>query len=191
MIPMVVGSTIGMYICGSGTSAIGYYTPCMLFSSALLPIFTGLITTFGVDTSLVQLILFTGVCGFGAGVGYNAPMSAAQTALPTDDVSLGLSILLFAQNLGPAVFIAIAHVIFTNELASSLGKIVPGISPASITSYGLSDIVHRATTDGHEEVLKSVARSFDETWYLAVGTASATLVGSLLMEWRSVKAKKA
>jgi hypothetical protein len=44
MIPIVVGATIGMLLCGSRNSTIGYYSPFMIFSSLLTPIFAGLIT---------------------------------------------------------------------------------------------------------------------------------------------------
>ncbi|KAF7594640.1 hypothetical protein BBP40_008730 [Aspergillus hancockii] len=189
MVPIVIGATIGMLLCGSGTSTLGYYTPFMLFSSTLMPIFAGLITTFEVNTTFVQLILYPGVYGFASGIGFNAPISAVQTVLPANDVSLGLSIVLFAQHLGPAVSIAIAQVIFTNRLSTNLARVVPGLNPATIEDSGLSEIVRRAPPTQHGEILADVGRSLSETWYLAVGLTCATLTGSLLMEWRSVKQK--
>jgi hypothetical protein len=59
MIPIIVGSSIGMLLSGIGTSALGYYTPFMLFSSILMPIFAGLITNFKVNTSFAWLILYS------------------------------------------------------------------------------------------------------------------------------------
>ena len=56
MAPIVIGATLGMFLCGSGTSMIGYYTPFMLFSSVTMPIFAGLISTFGTNTTFVQLL---------------------------------------------------------------------------------------------------------------------------------------
>ncbi|KAB8207243.1 major facilitator superfamily transporter [Aspergillus parasiticus] len=189
MVPIVIGATIGMLLCGSGTSTLGYYTPFMLVSSTLMPIFAGLMTTFGAHTSFAQLILYSGVYGFASGIGFNAPISAVQTVLPTDDVSLGLSIVLFAQHLGPAVSVAIAQVIFTNQLSTKLARVVPGLNLATIEDGGLSEIVRHAPPARHGEVLADVGRSLSETWYLAVGLTCATLIGSLLMEWRSVKQK--
>lgn len=110
---MVVESTIGMFVCGSGTTALGYYTTFMLSSSILMPIFAGLISTFGLDTSLVKFILYSATFGFATGVGFNTPISAMQTGLSTEDASLGTAIFLFAQHCGPAVFIAVAQTIFS------------------------------------------------------------------------------
>ncbi|EFQ96977.1 major facilitator superfamily transporter [Nannizzia gypsea CBS 118893] len=191
MIPIVVGATIGMLICGSGTSIFGYYTPFMLLSSTLMPIFAGLITTFGVNTSFIRHLLYSGAFGVASGVGFNAPISAVQTVLPKDDVSLGLSIVLFAQHFGPAVSVAIAQVIFTSQLSTNLSRVVPGLNTASIESNGLLALARHAPPAQHGEILAGAGRSFGETWYLAAGLACVTLVGSLLMEWQSVKQKNA
>ncbi|KAJ6004506.1 hypothetical protein N7499_000574 [Penicillium canescens] len=108
MIPIVVVAIVGMLLCGSGTSTIGYNTPFRIFSSLLTPIFASLIAAFGAGTSFVRLILYPGASGFASGIYFNALITAVQAALLTDDVSLGLSVVLFAQHLGPAVSVAIA-----------------------------------------------------------------------------------
>jgi MFS family permease len=190
MAPIVVGSTLGMFLCGSGTSMVGYYTPFMLFSSITMPIFAGLITTFGVNTDFARLIIYTGASGLASGIAFNAPMSAVQTVLSTEDVSLGLSIVLFAQHFGPAVSIAIAQVIFTNKLSSNLATLIPNLTSTDIGNNGLMEITGRAPPALHNAVLAGVSRSISATWYVAVGLTCATLVGSLLMEWHSVKEKK-
>ncbi|KAJ5781128.1 hypothetical protein N7457_006288 [Penicillium paradoxum] len=153
MVPIAIGVSIGMLLCKSGTSKIGYYTPLKLCSSTLLPIFAGLITTLGVDTSFNR----------------------------------SLSIVLFARQLGLAVSIAIVQVIFTCKLSSNLARVVPGLDPAAVESTGLLKIVEYAPAPRHGDVLEDADMSFGETWYLAVGLTCATLLGSLLMEWRSVK----
>ena len=191
IVPIVIGSTIGIFICGAGTSSLGYYTPFMLFSSVTMPIFVGLLSTFRVDTSFVPLILISGASGFASGVAFNAPISAVQTVLSTDDASLGLSIVLFAQHFGPAVSIAIAQVIFTNQLSTNLKSIVPGLTSGTIENNGLTDITTSVSLSQRGDLLVGVARSINQTWYLAIEFTCATIVGSLLMEWRSVKEKKA
>ncbi|KAH7392460.1 major facilitator superfamily transporter [Phaeosphaeria sp. MPI-PUGE-AT-0046c] len=190
MTPIVVGSMLGLFLCGSGTSILGYYTPFMLFSSFASPVFAGLITTFGVRTEFVRLILYTGASGLASGLAFNVPFSAVQTVLSTEDVSMGLSIVLFAQHFGPAVSVAIAQVIFTNQLSSNLDGLMPNVTSRDIGDSGLMEIAGRAPPVLHSEVLGEISRSLSTTWYVAVGYTCATLVGSLLMEWRSVKVKK-
>ncbi|KAF1846318.1 efflux pump antibiotic resistance protein [Cucurbitaria berberidis CBS 394.84] len=178
MAPIVVGSALGMFLCGSGTSMVGYYTPFMLFSSITMPIFAGLITTFGVNTDIARLISYTGASGLASGIAFNAPMSAVQTVLSTEDVSLGLSIVLFAQHFGP------------RSLSSNLAGLIPNLTSTDIGNNGLMEITGRAPPALHNAVLAGVSRSISVKWYVAVGLTCATLVGSLLMEWRSVKEKK-
>jgi MFS family permease len=190
MAPIVIGSTLGMFLCGSGTSTVGYYAPFMVFSSITMPIFSGLITTFGKNTDFARLILYTGASGFASGIGFNAPMTAVQTSLPPEDVSLGLSIVLFAQHFGPAVSVAVAQVLFTNQLSSNLADILPNSSSLAIGNIGLKEITERAPAALHAKLLWGISRSLSNTWYVAVGLTCATLVGSLLMEWRSVKEKE-
>lgn len=187
MIPMVVGATAGMFVCGSGTTALGYYTPFMLLSSILMSIFAGLISTFGLDTSLVKFILYSVAFGFATGVAFNTPISAVQTVLSTDDAPLGIAIVLFAQHCGPAVFIAVAQTIFSNQLATNLISVIPNLTPAFVASTGLTEVVGLVPPGKHRQALGQISKSLDQTWYLAVGLTCITLVGSLLMEWRSVK----
>ncbi|KAI1260487.1 efflux pump antibiotic resistance protein [Xylariaceae sp. FL1019] len=168
MFPIIVGATIGSFIHGAGTSAFGYYAPFMLVGSVLMPIGAGLVTTFKIDTS-----------------------NAVQTVLPADDVSLGLAIILFAQSFGPAVAIAVAQVVFTNQLSTNLHGLVPGLSPASIENSSLAEIITSVPQAQTISVLVGIDKSLAQTWYLVVGLAGTTILGSAIMEWRSVKAKRA
>ena len=114
-----------------------------------------------------------------------------QTVLPAEDVPLGLSVMLFAQSFGPAVTVAIAQVLFTNQLSTNLSGLVPGLSRANIENNGLTEIVTSVPPAKVREVLVGVDKSLIQTWYLVVGLACATIVGSSLIEWRSVKSKHA
>ena len=191
MLPIIIGATIGSLVHGAGTSAFGYYTPFMLFASIIMPIAAGLITTFKIDTSFAQLIMYTGLSGLAYGIGFSGPQNAVQTVLPAEDVPLGLSVVLFAQSFGPAVAIAVAQVLFTNQLSTNLKGLVPGLSRANIENNGLTEIVTSVPPAKVREVLVRVDESLIHTWYLVVGLACATMVGSLLIEWRSVKPKRA
>lgn len=191
MLPIIIGATIGSLVHGAGTSAFGYYAPFMLFASIIMPIAAGLITTFKTNTSFAQLIMYTALSGLAYGIGFSGPQNAVQTVLPAEDVPLGLSVMLFAQSFGPAVAVAIAQVLFTNQLSTNLGGLVPGLSRANIENNGLTEIVMSVPPAKVRGVLVGVDESLIQTWYLVVGLACATMVGSLLIEWRSVKSKRA
>ncbi|KAK5131370.1 hypothetical protein LTR08_000973 [Meristemomyces frigidus] len=191
MLPIIIGATIGALIHGAGTSAFGYYAPFMLFASTIMPIAAGLVTTFTINTSFEKLIIYTAFSGLAYGIGFSGPQNAVQIVLPVEDIPLGLSLMLFAQSFGPAVAITIAQVLFTNQLSTNLNGVVPGLSHADIENSGLTDIVTRVPPAKFREVLAGVDKSLSQTWYLVVGLACATMVGSVMMEWRSVKQKRA
>ena len=190
MLPIIIAAIIGSLIHGAGTSTFGYYTPFMLFASITMPIAAGLISTFKINTSIAQLIMYTALSGLAYGIGFSGPQNAVQTVLPAEDVPLGLSVMLFAQSFGPAVAIAIAQVLFTNQLSTNLSGLVPGLSRANIENNGLTEIVTSVPTAKIREVLLGLDKSLSQTLYLVVGLACATMVGSLLIEWRSVKSKR-
>ena len=190
MLPVVIGMMIGDLTIGSGTSMVGYYTPFMIVASALMPVAAGLMTTWKVDSSLAQMIALSGFVGFASGLGFMGPQSAIQTTLPEKDIPLGLAVVLFAQNFGPALFVSIAQTIFTNELADNLKDLVPGLDAHIIENMGLGDLKALVGPQNLQTALLRFDKSLTQTWYLAVGLTCATMIGSLLMEWRSVKQKR-
>lgn len=181
---------MALLINGTGTSLVGYYAPFMLVASVLLPIASGLLTTSKVNTSLAQFFAYSGLAGFGAGISFFAPQTAVQTVLPTTDTPLGLSVVLFGQHFGSALFVSIAQTIFTNQLSKNLQELVPGLTTKSIENMGLTDLKSTVPAGKMNEALAELDKSLMQTWYLVVGLACLTIVGSLAMEWRSVKQKK-
>ncbi|OGM48709.1 efflux pump antibiotic resistance protein [Aspergillus bombycis] len=190
MIPILVGMMLGLFLQGIGTTTFGYYAPFMIFGSVCMPIAAGLMTTYNPHTSLAQIILYSGLAGFGGGIGFQGSQAAVQTTLSAADVNLGIGVILFGQSMGPAVFIAIAQVIFTNQLSSILDGVVPGLTPAYIAERGLGDINNLVPMQRWDEVLRGIDQSLTRTWYLCVALGCTTIVGSLLIEWRSVKEKQ-
>jgi MFS family permease len=187
MLPILVAATLGAIGSGIGTSACGYYAPFMIFASVTMPIAAGLVTTFKIDTGLAKIIVYTGLSGLGYGVGSSGPVTAVQTVLLDGDVPLGISVLLFGSAFGPAVTIAIAQVIFTNQLSNNLNGLLLGLGRTSIESNGLTELVKQVPHGMAGEVLSGIDKSVAHTWYLVIGLTCAMFFGILPIEWRSVK----
>ncbi len=190
MLPIIVGAIIGSLIHGAGTSAFGYYAPFMLFASILGPIALGLTTTFSADTNFVQLIAYSFMFGLAYGIGFLGPQNAVQTALAAEDIPLGLSVILFAQSFGPAVAVTVAQVLFSSKLSSSLGRLNVGFNQTEMAEKGLLEIFQDIPSDSIGKALDGFEESIARAWYLAVAFACMTMVGTLLVEWKSVKTKK-
>ncbi|KAJ5379129.1 efflux pump antibiotic resistance protein [Penicillium cosmopolitanum] len=190
MLPIVIAGTIGSLVHGFGTSIFGYYAPFMVFASTMMPIAAGLITTVKINTSFAQLIIYTGFSGLAYGIGFSGPQNAVQTVLAIEDVPLGTSIMLFAQSFGPTVAVAVAQVLFVNQLSTNLNVLMPGIDEADLGKSSLNHIVTSVPLDKSRDVLVAIDKSLIQTWYLVVGLACTTMIGSLMIEWRSVKSRR-
>lgn len=185
MLPIVIGFLVAMLILGGGITLTGHYVPFMLFASIALPIGTGLMTLLKVNTDVAHLVAYSGLAGFAGGIGFQAPQTAVQNTLPAADSTMGLATVLFAQGFGPAVFVIVAQSIFVNRLSINLNT-----DAARIESMGFGDLRHSFGEDNVGKVVIGIDRSLSQTWYLAVVLASLTMIGSLGMEWRTVKQKR-
>lgn len=190
MLPIVICDLLAMTMHGAGVTLVGYYVPFMLFASVLMPICAGLLTTLGTSTDLTNLLVYSGLLGFGGGIAIQAPQLAVQNTLKDSDAQIGLAVILFAQNFGPAVFVAVSQTIFTNRLSANLHLLAPSLNQKSIENMGLTDLKAHLGTKNLQAALLGLDRSLTQTWYLAVGLTCVTMVGSATMEWRSVKQKR-
>ncbi|KAK2923206.1 hypothetical protein FoTM2_016728, partial [Fusarium oxysporum f. sp. vasinfectum] len=138
-----------------------------------------------VDTGEAKWIGYQVLFGWGLGSSFQAPNLAAQTVLPTDDVPIGTSLMLFSQLLGGAVFISVGQNMLGTQLLERL-KGVPGFDTAFLQNEGattitqLPDSVKPLVISAYNEALRDVFR-------VGLIMACLTIFGALAMEWRSVK----
>ncbi|KOC11473.1 hypothetical protein AFLA70_372g001371 [Aspergillus flavus AF70] len=153
-------------ICGNSTdSVLEYYLPTYYqIVRGYTPTQSGYMMLSIIIAGTIGLIIYTAFSGLAYGIGFSGQQNAVQTVLPVEDVPLDTSIMLFAQSFGPAVAIAIAQVLFVNQLSTNLNGLV-------------------------RETLVAIDKSLIQTWYLVVALACGTMIGSLRIEWRSMKSR--
>lgn len=173
------------------TKKIGYYTPFMILSSIISPIGMGLVTTWAPNTGHAKWISYQVIVGAGIGLGMQTPALAAQTVLSKNDVPIGTALVMFGQTLGGTLFISVANNIFDSRLVKGLSTIQQGLDPAIIISSGASDLRNVVSAELLPEVLDRYNNALRGPFYLATALATATVLGSLAMEWRSIKKKAA
>ena len=190
-LPAVVGLIISITICGPGITCCGYYAPFMLLSSVVSPIAAGLLTTLKTNTNLGQLIIYQGLAGFGAGLGFQGPQLAAQTVLGQKDAPIGIAAVVFAQLVGPSIFVSVAQTVFTDRLSHDLALYAPGVDAGALETMGLGDLTkHLGSPRNIAGALESYDKAVTQTFVLPVILACLSIVGSLSMEWKSVKHKR-
>ncbi|KAJ6519356.1 major facilitator superfamily-domain-containing protein [Mycena sanguinolenta] len=189
-LPMILSLVVSSIFSGVLVTKFGYYTPFILLATAFLTIGGALMTTFKTNTGHAHWIGYQVIYGLGIGFGMQVPLIAAQTVLDLQDVPIGTSINMFLQTLGGALFISVGQNVFQNKLISGLVSDVPGISPAVIFQAGATNLKNAVDPQYLSAVLEVYNDALVAAFKVGLGMAAATAVGSLAMEWRSVKGKK-
>jgi hypothetical protein len=100
---------------------------------------------------------------------------------------------MFAQTIGGAIFVSVGQTSFNNKLLSSLHDHVPNLDPEIVIGSGATGF-RKAVDDIDPRSLPGVLLAYNEAitslFIVAVVMACLTMVGSLGMEWRSVKGNK-
>ncbi|KAF8176240.1 major facilitator superfamily domain-containing protein [Mycena galopus ATCC 62051] len=188
-LPMILALVISMIGSGGATTALGYYTPFMYLSTICMAVGGGLLTTLKVDSGHAQWIGFQVLIGIGCGAGMNQPVMAVQAVLPLKDVPTGTALVLFLQSIGGSVFVSIAQNVFENKLISGIIHDVPSVDPSIVLRAGatsLKDAVAPAVVDA---VIFVYNKALVSAFYVGTAAACLSLVGTVAIEWKSVKAQ--
>jgi hypothetical protein len=189
-LPLILALVIMSLIGGAGITILGYYTPFFIASTILQSIGSGLLTTFTVDTGSPKWIGFQIVYGFGIGLAMQAPLIAVQTVLPLVDVPVGTATIMFIQTFGGALFVSVSQNVFTNRLVSGLLEEARGFDSSMILRLGATTLKKAVPPEYLPGVLIAYNRALTQTFYVAVAMSCLTVIGSLSLEWKSVKEKK-
>ncbi|SPQ17589.1 bb877c76-bf64-4c72-a50a-0c9a480a0e4d [Thermothielavioides terrestris] len=187
LLPVLIGLVITVMLSGALVSVFGYYTPFMILASILAPIGEGLMYTWTVDTTFGQWFGYEALTGLAVGMGMQQPLVAVQTVLPIDDVPVATSAVAFAQTLGGAIFIAIAQVVFQNVLIANLPA--GNYDRSGLLTAGVTDIITKVPPQLLPSILVAFNEALTHVYIVSICMSALTIVGSLAMEWRSVKKK--
>lgn len=111
----------------------------MISCSVLMSIGAGFITIFKTDTTSAKWIGYQVIFGLGLGMGMQQAGLAAQAVLPKKDISVGVSVIFFAQSLGGAIFVCVGQSILQTSLTSSL-KTISGIDATTVVTAGATEL---------------------------------------------------
>ncbi|KAJ5885804.1 hypothetical protein N7504_011640 [Penicillium tannophilum] len=189
-LPTAVPFALAVLAAGPLTTAIGYYTPIMVLGSILMAVATGLYTTFSPTTPPTEWVSYQILYGIGVGLAFQQPYTAVQTVLPDSGVATALVVLSFTQEIGGIVALSIAQNMFTNRLTRNLTKQVPGLDPKTVLNNGALGINNIVPDEYAIGVKTAYNDAIVDVCYLALSLTCLTVVGAVLIEWRSVKEEK-
>ncbi|QKX63235.1 uncharacterized protein TRUGW13939_10404 [Talaromyces rugulosus] len=151
------------------------------------PIGSGLLTTFTTDANLSKLICFQALLGFGIGIGIQAPQVAAQTTLSSEDIPIGISAVMFAHGIGPAVFVSAAQSIFISRLKVYLADFSTQANATLLGDSGLNNMISHVEADKLQGVLKACDKAVTEAFFLPVTLTILGMAGAASIRWHLVK----
>jgi hypothetical protein len=114
--------------------------------------------------------------------------SAAQAVLARKDAPTGVSLVMFMQQLGGALFVSIGQNVFTNELVDGL-KHVSGIQPSEVVKIGATELINVVDPTSIKAVISPYNGTLDKVFTVSLALACVSIVGAASMEWKNIKPK--
>jgi len=187
-IPTVLALVLAGIVGGQVTSRVGYYVPSMLISPVIGSIGAGLLSTLDEHSGSGKWIGYQVIFGLGLGLSMQIAGLAAQVVLKKEDVSIGTAIMMFSQQFGGTIFVAVGQNVFINKLVKGLVA-VPGlgISPMTIVKTGATDLQKTVPKEYLSEVLRVYNYALTRIFVVGVAMMAVSILGSVFMEWKSIK----
>lgn len=103
---------------------------------------------------------------------------------------MALALIVFMQNLGGAIFLALAQTIFSRQITDNLENFAPGVNVQTVEAAGATGFRKVISPADLIGVLKAYSLAVSRDFYLAVGCAGATLICCWGMGWVNIKKEK-
>lgn len=187
-LPTILGQLVATIGAGILTKKLGYYMPFVWASAILMPIGTGLFTTFTYDMPTAKWAAYLIILGLGLGFGFQQPQVACQAALPTEDIPMGSALVFSCQFLGGTIFLAVAQHRFSSELRRQAGNLqIPGLTGDNIVNLGATEIRKLIPADMLDAFLIDYNDAIVGAFKVALIVSCVSVIGAVGMEWLSVK----
>lgn len=187
-IPLIVANNVASLTSGFLTTKLGSYVQYFYGCSILTSIGGGLITTWQVNTSTGKWIGYQIISGFGTGLALALPQVAVQPALAPQDIPIGISLTIFFQFFGGALFTSVGNNILNTKLVQNVRVIgIPNFDTSRIVKAGATELRRAVPADYLPQVL--VAYNEALRWAFRAGLIMACLsvLCALPLEWRNLK----
>ncbi|KAE8140151.1 major facilitator superfamily domain-containing protein [Aspergillus pseudotamarii] len=189
-LPSIISQLILVILSGFLLRKVGYYLPFSIGSGGLLSLGNGLLSLLSPSTPTRTWIGYQILIGAGRGLGTQAPLLAAQNILPKAETSITLSLLLFSQTLGQAVFLTLGQVIFINSLKSGLAVYAPSVDSGAVVATGAGAIRSAVSMDKLAGVLLAYTQGIDHAFHLSTGIGVGCFCVAWGMGWKDIRKRQ-
>jgi len=171
------------------TEKTTYYVPAMLLCPVLCATGAGLLSTLAPTAGASKWIGYQVLFGFGVGSGFQTSTLVPQTVLSKDDIPLGMALMFFSQQLGGAVFLAVAQSIFSTKLVHGLSGIA-GLDAEVIVNTGATALRSVVPEADIGVVVGEYSHALTRVFVMAAALCAVMILPALAVEWRSIKQEK-
>ena len=149
----------------------------MLAGTILVSVGSGLLSTLQVSSEAKMWILYQVIAGLGIGLSTEQPSIAAQSLLNEADAPIGVAVVLFCRNLGPATFVSVANSIFARALTTNIRNQLPDFDPGQIMKSGATALRNGVVAGDLEVLLEAYNDALTRTFIVAACMGAASVLG--------------
>ena len=189
LFPLVISLMVMSILYGGLTQRINYYMPCMLASPILTSTSAALLYTLIPTFNHPKWIDYQCLYSFSTDMIIQTSSLAAQAVLPQSNISTGMTLNLFTQQLKGAIFIPITQNIFASGLTSQLNGL-PGLNPHVVHNTGTMDLHKVVPAQDIPVMMNAFNYGVMRAFLVAVGLSAGMLLAALTMEWKDIRKLK-
>lgn len=191
LIPYMTSNFLFSVVAGLLVTKIGYFNPPALLGPIIGAIGSGLLTTLEVNISTAKWIGYEVLTALGIGIMLQQSLVAVQAVLPRETVSIGTSLVIFAQSLSGSIFVSIGNSLLRNQLSVRLSEErLPGVNINEILSVGATEVRNKIPVEELAQFLVIYNDALQKLFILAIPLMAMALFTAFAMEWRSLKQEK-
>lgn len=191
LLPSIISQMIFAIVSGVLVRKVGYFLPFSIACGVLTAISAGLLSTLDPHTSVGKWIGYQILGGVGRGCGIQMPIVAIQNLLPKSQASVAMSLLIFSQTFGGALFLAFAQTVFNTGLSSALQKYAPQVATETVLAAGATGVRNAVPKAVLPQVLRAYSVAINHVFYLGAGAAAGATIACLGMGMHSIKKAQA
>lgn len=133
------------------------------------------------------------ISGIGIGLGVQQTAMAAQAIFKGADIVLATSVVMFCQSLATTIFLCVGQNVFQTRLVEQVMSLAPGVDPMAVIEVGAAQM-HEAMGERYPEQLDDIVQAYNNAlrrvFLICAILAGLSFLGSVSMEWVSVKKDK-
>ncbi|KAI1386648.1 major facilitator superfamily domain-containing protein [Hypoxylon trugodes] len=187
MLPTILAQLLFTVSAGMLVTRVGYVPPFSIFAGVLIPIGCGLFSLLQPDTSTGKWIGYQIIASSGRGAGLQMPIVAVQNTVTQEDLPMAMAFLLWAQYMGPTIFLTLYNLIFNTTLKTVLPQIAPDVDAQAIISAGATGFRQIVDARDLPKVLVAYSDSVDRVFYLVAAAGVGGFIAAWGMGWQDIR----